>query len=202
VTTFLLVRHAAHDLLGKVLAGRGGGLGLNELGRRQAQELVGRLAETRIGAIYCSPQQRAQETAAPLAAQRGIAIGTEQAFDEIDFGEWTGLPFERLREQGEAWRLWVEQKSIARPPGGEAFANARRRAVGGVERLLAVHPDETVVVVSHGDILKSILATVLGISLDHLQRFDLAPASLSVIAMGAEWAQVKLVNGMGGPAGE
>jgi broad specificity phosphatase PhoE len=195
VTTFLLVRHAAHDLLGKAMAGRAPGVALNEQGRLQAEALVGWLSAKTIAAIYSSPQQRAQETAAPLAAHRGLTVQVDHAFDEIDFGDWTGLPFERLRAEGERWRTWVEQKSIACPPGGEPFAQVQRRAMAGMERLANSHPEETLVVVSHADILKAVLAGILGMSLDHLERFEIAPASLSIVVTGQDWSQVKLVNG-------
>jgi probable phosphomutase (TIGR03848 family) len=196
VTTFLLVRHGAHDLLGKAVAGRAAGVALNAQGRGQAQELVERLAARAINAIYSSPQQRAQETAAPVAAQRGLQVNTDDALDEIDFGDWTGLSFERLRAEGERWRMWVEQKSIACPPGGESCAQVQRRAMAGIERLEKLHPDQTLLLVSHGDVIKSVIASYLGISLDHLERFEIAPASLSVVMTGPGWAQVKLVNGL------
>jgi broad specificity phosphatase PhoE len=167
---------------------------LNEQGRLQAEGLVNWLSAQPIAAIYSSPQQRARETAAPLAAQRNLAAQVDDAFDEIDFGDWTGLPFERLCAEGERWRTWVEQKSIACPPGGEPFAQVQRRAMAGIERLQKLHPDETVLLVSHGDTLKAVLASYLGMSLDHLERFDIAPASLSIVITGPGWSQVKLVN--------
>jgi broad specificity phosphatase PhoE len=198
VTTFLLVRHGDHDLLGKAVAGRAPGVALNASGRAQAAELVKRLGGTPIEAIYSSPQQRALETAAPLAARRGLSVAIDHAFDEIDFGEWTGLTFERLRQDEACWRQWVERKSIACPPGGEPFSQARSRAMAGIERLEKLHPDQTVLLVSHGDIVKAVLATYLGMSLDHLQRFEIAPASLSVVATGPGGFQVQLVNGHAG----
>ena len=201
MTTFLLVRHAAHDLLGKVVAGRAPGVSLNAQGRMQAAQLVARLSARDIDAIYSSPRERAQETAAPLAARRGLPVHIDEAFDEIDFGDWTGLTFEQLRGQGEQWRMWVEQKSIACPPGGEPFAQVRRRAMAGMERLAQRHPDGVVLLVSHGDVVKAVLATYLGVSLDHLERFEIAPASLSVVMTGPGWWQVKLVNGQVEPVG-
>jgi broad specificity phosphatase PhoE len=197
VTRFLLVRHGEHDLLGRAIAGRAPGIALNASGRAQAGELAERLNGAPIDAIYSSPQQRALETAAPLAARRRLSVAVDQAFDEIDFGEWTGLTFERLRRD-EAWRLWVERKSIACPPGGEPFSQARVRAMTGVERLEKLHPEHSVLLVSHGDIVKALLATYLGMSLDHLQRFEIAPASLSVVLTGPGWSQVQLVNGRAG----
>jgi broad specificity phosphatase PhoE len=200
VTTLLLVRHGAHDLLGKAVAGRAPGVGLNALGRAQAHDLA-RWLPREIHAIYCSPQQRAVETAQPLAAARGLPVTTEEAFDEIDFGRWTGLPFDELRADSERWNLWVERKSVACPPGGEPFARVHERAMSGVERLAKLHHDDVVLVVTHGDIIKAVMAGFLGVSLDHLERFDIAPASLSIVMTGPGWAQVKLLNGQATVAG-
>ena len=195
MTTFLLLRHAAHDWLGRGLAGRLPGVSLNAQGERQAQELVARLGEVPLAAIYCSPQPRTQQTALPLARQRGLAFEVEQGLDEIDFGDWTGLEFPQLRAQGDAWTHWCERRGSAHPPGGEPFAGVPQRALAVLRKLQARHPEGNVLVVSHGDVIKGVLADSLGMSLDGLERFEIAPASISVLAMGADWRQVKLVNG-------
>jgi broad specificity phosphatase PhoE len=194
VTDFLLLRHAAHDWIGRGLAGRAEGIGLNEKGRAEAQELVERLAHRPVDAIYSSPRQRARETAQPLAMRRGLDIRLAPEFDEIDFGEWTRLSFEQLRTEQPHWRAWVERRSVACPPGGEPFAQVAGRALAGIERLAREHPRRHVAIFSHGDVIKAVLAGALGISLDHLERFEIAPASLSIVAVEGDWRQVRLVN--------
>lgn len=196
MTTFLLVRHAAHDWLARGVAGRLPGVGLNAQGLAQAQELVGRLATWSLEAIHCSPQQRTRESAAPLAAARGLPVHIDAGLDEIDFGEWTGATFDALREHPQ-WTHWVERRASAQPPGGERFAEVPRRAMAVLRRLVREHPDGNVLVVSHGDVLKAIVATVLALSLDRLERFEIAPASVTVVAMGEEWGQVRLLNAGG-----
>jgi probable phosphoglycerate mutase len=196
VTTFLLVRHAAHDWLGRGFPGRLPDVVLNEEGRRQAEELAVRLAGERIDAIYCSPQPRTRQTAQPLAARRGLPLGIEAAFDEVDLGEWTGRTFAEVRDQP-AWRHWLERRGSAQPPGGEPFAQVAQRAMAGLQRLRREHPGGHVLVVSHGDVLKAIIASGLGLSLDLLERFDLAPASVSIVAMGEDWVQLRLLNAVG-----
>jgi broad specificity phosphatase PhoE len=197
VTTFLLVRHAAHDWVGRGFAGRMPGVALNAQGREEARQLVDRLRDVPLAAVYCSPQQRTHETAAPLAAARGLAIRTDAAFDEIDFGAWTGLGFDEVRRQGEPWTHWVERRSTVQAPGGERFSEVPDRAMAGLRRLVEAHPDDHVLVVSHGDVLKAIVAAVLGLSLDDLERFDIAPASVTTLAMGRHWAQLQLLNALG-----
>jgi probable phosphoglycerate mutase len=194
MTSILLVRHAAHDWLGKGLAGRLGGVGLNESGLGQAQALARRLDDTPVDAVYSSPQQRALETAAPLCARRGFKAVVEPGVDEIDFGRWTGMGFEELAREP-LWQTWVERRGSATPPGGEPFGAVAQRAREALDRLVLQHPEQSVLVVSHGDVIKALLAGFLGMSLDHLERFEIAPASLSVVAAGPGWSQVRLVNG-------
>jgi broad specificity phosphatase PhoE len=193
VTAFVLVRHAAHDWLGRGLAGRMGDVSLNAQGWLQAEALVGRLDGRPLHAIYSSPQPRATQTVAPLAGRRRLKVQVLPAFDEIDFGQWTGREFATL-EADPQWREWNERRGSAQPPAGEAFAQAQQRAVHGIEQLRVRHPERTVLVASHGDVIKAILATALGMSLDLLERFEIAPASISVLEAGEGWVQVKLVN--------
>jgi broad specificity phosphatase PhoE len=199
VTTFLLVRHGAHDWLGRGIAGRLADVSLNAAGRQQAEGLVQRLAGVRIDALYCSPQPRTRETAEPLAAARGLEMHVDAAFDEIDFGDWTGRTFDELRAAGEAWTQWCERRGSARPPGGEPLADVARRAAHGLHALQDRHPDQHLLVVSHGDVIKALVASNLGMSLDYLERFDVAPASVSAIEMGEGWSRLNLLNGTGSP---
>ncbi len=195
MTRILLLRHAAHDLAGRALAGRLPGLGLNVHGRQQAVALVEPLQSQSIGVIYSSPQQRARETAAPLAQRLGLGIELASEFDEIEFGEWTGKSFIEIGQQNAAeWHAWVHQRSQATPPGGEPFMAVAHRTRAGVQRLCQQHPDQVVLVVSHADVIKATLATHLGLSLDLLERFEIACASLSVLEVGDHGSQVKLVN--------
>lgn len=196
MTTFLLARHAAHDWLGRGFAGRLPDVSLNEQGRRQSQELAERLRGVPVDAIYCSPQPRTHQTAQPLAVERGLTIRTDAAFDEVDLGAWAGRTFDEVRDQP-AWQHWLDHRSAAQPPGGERFADVELRASAGLRALARRHPGEHVLVVSHGDVLKAMIASGLGLSLDLLERFDIAPASISILAMGEDWVQLQLLNAQG-----
>ncbi|WP_424135649.1 histidine phosphatase family protein [Roseomonas chloroacetimidivorans] len=179
-TTFFLVRHAAHDRVGSVLCGRMPAVSLGEPGRRQAAALAERLAGERIDAVYTSPLERARETAAPIAARLGLAPRVSEAMVEIDFGDWTGRTFESL-EGDPDWTRWNGARATARVPGGESMAEVQARAIGGLERLRRADAEERIVVVSHCDVIKAVLASYLGLTLDGLARFDVAPASVSAV---------------------
>jgi broad specificity phosphatase PhoE len=196
VTIFLLIRHASHDLLGKALAGRAPGIHLNALGQREAEHLALSLASAGISALYTSPSERARDTAAPVAQRLSLASRVNADIDEIDFGDWTGRSFSDL-DGDPGWSMWVEQRSRARPPNGEAFADVQRRATMAMDHLRREHADQTIALFTHGDVIKAVLAHYLCMSLDDLERFDIAPASVSVIVAVNGWAQVKLVNGRG-----
>lgn len=197
MTTFLLARHAAHDWVGRGIAGRMPDVSLNAEGRLQAQQLVRRLRGVRLDAIVCSPQPRTHETAKPLAEARELAITTHAGLDEVDMGEWVGKSFRELEALGDPWRHWCERRASAHPPGGEPFADVPRRAMAALHELRAQHPEGCVLVVSHGDVVKAIVASCLRMSMDDLESFDVAPASISVLAMGDGWAKLKSLNDAG-----
>src|SRR5206468_10427820 len=96
-----------------------------------------------LDAIYCSPQPRTQQTAAPLASARGLHVRIEAAFDEVDLGEWTGRTFDEVRGQ-DAWKHWLAHRGSAQPPGGEPFAGVARRSYQGLRKLVEEHPDQHV----------------------------------------------------------
>ncbi|HYF16636.1 MAG TPA: histidine phosphatase family protein [Ramlibacter sp.] len=197
MTTFLLVRHGAHDWLGRGLAGRKAGVSLNPQGWLQAEALVRLLERWPIDAIYSSPQPRARETVVPVAGRRRLKVQVLDAFDEIDFGEWTGRTFDALRADQPRWQEWCEHRGGATPPGGEPFLEVCRRAVNGLEELRRRYPDRCVLVASHGDVIKAMVAAALRMSLDDLERFEIAPASVTMVEAGEGWQQVKLLNWTG-----
>jgi broad specificity phosphatase PhoE len=102
-----------------------------------------------------------------------LKVQVAPAFDEIDFGDWTGRSFDSLHPDP-AWRDWNTHRAIGCPPGGEPFEQVRRRAMEGLEQLVRQHPDRTVLVASHADVIKAVIASVLQMSLDLLERFDIA----------------------------
>jgi broad specificity phosphatase PhoE len=180
MTVFHLVRHAEHGLLGRVLTGRMPGVPLNERGREQALRLAQHFSGRSVAAVVSSPLQRAQETAAPIAAALGLEVATDAGLDEIDFGDWTGMTFETL-QGAPGWQAWNQFRSTAPTLGGETMLEALGRALRCFARWGQAVPDGEVVVVSHQDVLKAVLAHSLGAPLDLMQRIELGAGSCSVL---------------------
>lgn len=191
--TVFLVRHAAHADLGQRLSGRTPDVPLSAAGLAQAAGLAVRLAREAIAAIHSSPLERARATAAAIAARLGIGIEVAPALNEVDFGGWTGRRFDELHHERD-WTHWNRRRASACPPGGETMAAAQSRAVAHVERVAAAHSGRGVVLVSHCDTIRAVIAHYLGLSLDNLLRFDIDPASISTMLVGPWGARLVTLN--------
>jgi broad specificity phosphatase PhoE len=194
VTTVLfLVRHAAHDNLGGYLAGRSA-VTLGKAGLAQAERTAERLKRERFSMVYTSPRHRTRETAEAIArASQAPPPAVEDDLDEIDFGDWSGRTFDDLNTDPE-WQRWNAVRTLAVTPGGETFLGVQSRVVKLIARLVARHPDEACVIVSHADVIKAAICHSLGLTLDAWPRFDIAPASISTVAVDPWTAQVRTLN--------
>lgn len=181
-TTLLLLRHAAHGDVGRVLTGRTPGAGLLAAGQAQAARLAARVAREAPAAVLTSPQQRARETAAAVGASAGLVPQVAAALDEIDFGEWAGGAFDTLRDDPR-WQRWNAARGTARAPGGETMDEAGARAAEAMDAAWTAHPDGTVVLVTHADVIKAVVLRHLGLSMDAHARIDVAPGSITRLAV-------------------
>ncbi|MBS43558.1 MAG: histidine phosphatase [Nocardioides sp.] len=194
MATVILVRHGRTTANATgMLAGRTAGVRLDETGRGQAQRAGERIAAVPVRAVVSSPLERCRQTArAVLGAQpepaRGAApleLAIERGLNECDYGEWQGRALKDLAKEP-LWRTVQAQPSAAVFPGGESMTAMQARAVAAVRaRDAAVEaehgPDAVWVAVSHGDVIKSVLADALGMHLDLFQRIGVDPASVSVV---------------------
>lgn len=192
-TTLLLIRHGAHVELGRTLTGRRPDIRLSADGLLQAEIVADLLAVEPIAAVYASPRERAFYTARELADRLEQKVRRSEGLDELDFGDWTGLAFDAL-EGDPAWDAWNVSRSTACPPGGESMTAAVERAVAEVQRIAMEHKGQVVAAVSHCDIIRGVIAHMLGLPLDNLLRFDIDPASVSRIAVGDWGARVMSIN--------
>lgn len=192
-TTILLIRHAAHVELGRILSGRRRDVSLSKEGLEQAEIVADLLGVEPISAVYSSPRERAYYTARSVADQHELKVEVADALDEVDFGDWTGRSFDAL-EGDPLWDEWNSARGSARTPNGESMTEAIARAVAGLEELASAHPDQTIAVITHCDIIRGVLAHYLCLPLDNMLRFDVDPASVSRVAVGNWGARVMTIN--------
>ncbi len=193
----LLVRHGQTPTTGASLPGRAPGLHLADTGRAQADAAAARIARLpAVAAVYASPLERTRETAAPIAKACGQKVRIARGLLECDFGEWTGRALKELFRLPE-WSTVQRYPSGFRFPGGESFTEMQQRITGTVARLVAEHPGETIVAVSHADPIKAAIAHAMGTHLDLFQRIVVSPCSVSAIAYGSTGPVVLTVNSTG-----
>jgi len=193
MTTLLLIRHALCDHVGREIAGRKADVHLNAGGVSQAERLAEQLDATALSAVFSSSLARARETAQPIADRRKIALRTDDRLTEIDYGDWTGQTLDALRGHG-SWGRFNTLRSVTRIPGGELMLEVQARAVSAIEAIRQEFPDGTCAVVSHGDVIRGLIAHFAGIPLDLFLRIEIAPASVSVITVSETWIGVRCVN--------
>jgi broad specificity phosphatase PhoE len=193
MTTFFLIRHASCAGLGETLWGRTPGVCLNERGKLQAERLVERLRGIALEAIYSSPLERAMRTAETIARAMNREVNENPAFNEIDFGDWSGKSFDDL-SRDERWRRFNESRSTNRIPGGESFLEVQTRVVTELEQLSAKHGDARVGIVSHADVIKAAVAYFAATPLDLLHRIEISPCSVSVITLDNGNATLLTIN--------
>src|ERR1700712_331079 len=198
MSTVVLLRHGRSTAnVAGVLAGRSPGVSLDDVGRAQAEAVAKRLTGITLDALVSSPMDRCQQTVAPLAAATGMTVRIEPALAEVDYGDWTGRALKDLGGE-DLWRTVQAHPSAAVFPGGEGLAAVGVRAVAAIRGLVKEFgPDAVILVCSHGDVIKSILADALGLHLDRFQRIVVAPASLSVVRYTPLRPFVERVNDSG-----
>lgn len=199
MTTVLLVRHGLTEAnKGGLLAGWTPGVHLADRGREQVAELSQRLSTVPLAAIVSSPLERCVETATVLAEGRDTEVATDDRLGECRYGDWTGQELKKLVKEP-MWKVVQAHASGAEFPSGEALRQTQARAVDAVrERNAALGDDATWLLVSHGDVIKAVLADAFGMHLDMFQRIQVDPASLSVVRYTTLRPFVVRMNDVGG----
>ncbi len=201
MATVLLVRHGRTTAnAGGILAGRAAGVRLDAVGRDQAVRAAERLAVVPLVAVVSSPLERCRQTArAVVERQAGVPVQIDGALTECDYGQWQGRALAELAREP-LWSVVQNQPSAVTFPGGESLAAMHARAVAAVRRhdaaVEAEHGAGAVwAAVTHGDVIKSVLADALGMHLDLFQRLSVSPASVSIVRYGTSRPDVVATNG-------
>jgi probable phosphomutase (TIGR03848 family) len=211
VTTVILLRHGRTTAnTGGVLAGWTPGVRLDETGEAQVASVGKRLAEVPLAAVVSSPLDRCLHTAEALTAVPGPRrsvrpdVVVDDRLGECRYGDWTGRELRSLGKDP-LWKVVQTHPSAAVFPGpdGESLRGMQQRALDAVRdwdaRVGAVHgPDALWVAVSHGDVIKSIVADAVGAHLDAFQRIVIDPCSITVVHYTATRPFLLRCNDTGG----
>lgn len=211
MSTVLFVRHGRSNAnTAGTLAGWMPGVFLDETGEGQADAVGSRIAaaDLSVSRIVSSPLDRCVQTGDRIAAALGaVPRSVHEGLGECHYGAWTGRPLAELARD-ELWKVVQDRPSEATFPSsaayrGESLAQMQARALRAVretdERVANEHGDHAVwVAVSHGDVIKSILADALGARLDDFQRIQVDPGSVSVVHYASRRPLVLRVNDTGG----
>ena len=204
MTTVLLVRHGrttANDA--GVLAGWTEGVSLDATGEGQVRSLAGRMAQVPLAAVVTSPLQRCRETTDLLLAGREVPVHVDERVGEVRYGDWSGRELKKLAKEP-LWKVVQAHPSAMAFPGegGESMRAMASRAVDAVREWNdRLGPDAAYAVVSHGDVVKAVLADALGMHLDQFQRLVVDPGSVSIVTYTPLRPFVVRVNDGGGDLG-
>ena len=196
----VLIRHAhSQSNASGVLSGRLPNINLSEKGIKQSQQLSERLGNFAVAQLRVSPMERCFETISPwlndvvLKNSPDFEPIIDPSLNEVDYGDWSGKKLITLARKKE-WRTVQESPSRMYFPGGEGIAQMQSRAMSVVHELATLPDSKTAVIVSHGDVIKSIVASALGTHLDEFQRIIIDPASVSVLDYSGIKPRVLLLN--------
>jgi probable phosphomutase (TIGR03848 family) len=206
VPTCLLVRHAHSSANGDgILAGRLPGIHLSERGREQAAALAARFRDVPVARIVTSPLERCAQTAVMVGEVADLEPMVDHDLQECAYGAWTGRALKDLAAEP-LWQTVQDHPMTARFPDSEVYAaeslrEMSARVVAAVRRHDAevaaeAGPGALWVAVTHGDLVKAVLADATGAGLAHFQSYTADPASISVIRYGGRHTFLLVANDM------
>ena len=178
----ILIRHAQSTAnAAGVLSGQLPNVHLSKSGQEQAERLAERLGKLTISQVQVSPMDRCSETLAPWLAKygKGVTVISEPNLIEVDYGKWSGKKLATL-SRAKLWRKVQGQPSSVTFPEGESLAQMQVRAMQTVHDFFSSDLEMTIMV-SHGDVIKAIVASSMGMHLDDFQRIVIDPASISIL---------------------
>lgn len=198
--TIYLVRH------GETLANRQGILQgwtnnpLDDTGRKQASALVTRAARVPLDALYTSDLIRTRETAAPLAAARGMEAKALPGLREISFGKWDGHHLREIQEKDpDTLRdIFLKPGQVDMEAEEDLAASQKRGWETFRELVDKMEPDGTILCVSHGGLIRLLVCQILGFPIDNMWRMSLANTAFVQVVQTDDYGfRVDKLNDMG-----
>ena len=194
----ILLRHA-HSIANEsgILAGQLPGISLSKKGSQQAIDLVDRIGKVSFDSIRMSPMQRCQETLAPWlesAHSNGLKrFILDEKLIEMNYGSWSGKKLNSLAKQP-LWKIIQKTPSKVQFPQGERMTAMQKRAVASIEEAVLEKSKGTHLFVSHGDVIKAMVASLLKMKLDNFQSLVIDPASITMLEYDGDNARLILFN--------
>ncbi len=172
-------------------------MNLSPRGHEQAAALAKWLGRQSLNAVYASPMKRVQQTFAPFGATNdwsGRAVIVPN-LREVDFGDWTGLTWEAVREKfGVSAFQWLNELDRGGIANAEDARSYRERVENFVRGVLQKHPMENIAVFCHGGVIRMILSVLLNIPLPRMAGFEIDYASVTNVAILPHKAEVQFLN--------
>jgi 2,3-bisphosphoglycerate-dependent phosphoglycerate mutase len=198
LTLFLFLRHGqAKNNVERILAGRTKGFPLTELGVQQAEKIGDFLKPLNISKIYCSPIERAEHTARIVAKKVDLNCDVDERLTEIDMGTFTGMHYDEMFEKhGNVFLKFYQGHPVVENNGIETFTNVKKRILDMVDHCSTKHKEETILLVTHMDPIKSIISTVLQPRPESLYEMIIRNASLTILKNEQSSFSMVAINSM------
>jgi probable phosphoglycerate mutase len=198
LTLFLFLRHGqAKNNVERILAGRTKGFPLTELGIQQAEKIGDFLKPLNISKIYCSPIERAEHTARIVANKIDLSCDVDERLTEIDMGTFTGMHYDEMFEKhGNVFLKFYQGHPVVENNGIETFSSVKKRILDMVDHCSKKHNEETILLVTHMDPIKSIISTILQPRPEALYEMIIRNASLTILKNEQSSFSMVAINSM------
>ena len=194
----IFLRHAqAENNTKRILAGRTEGVPLTKTGIQQAERISEYLKPLDISAIYSSPITRASTTAEIVAKSSSLDVGLDERLTEIDMGKFTRMNYDDMfAKYGNIFLKFYENDPVISEHKVETFPDVQKRVLDMVDHVLKKHNNENVILVTHMDPIKSMLAKVMNLLPETLFELIIANASLTIIKEQDKKFSLSAINAM------
>jgi broad specificity phosphatase PhoE len=189
----ILVRRANCAKMTDVLLGRTVDGPLDERGEGQARVVAKRLLAFPQLIVESSPRRRARHTAGIIAALRDTTVRIVPQMDEVDFGNWAGQSFQVLAADPQ-WQRWNKYRGVSRTPAGDTIRDVQARALAHFRKLEQTFVEETIAIVTHAEVIRSVVSLALQAPIDEYARIEIGPASLTTLTIEQGQLQLESFN--------
>jgi alpha-ribazole phosphatase len=148
-----------------------------------------KLAEMTFDAVYTSPLQRCVKLAEAL--NLGDLV-EDHRLKELNFGDWELLVWDDIPR--DIFDDWAHDYANKAPPNGETFSQLQQRSINFLDEMLNKHLSENILVISHGGLIRALLAHVLNMELKGLFRFTIDHGSVTQLDFSQKVPKITFVN--------